>query len=325
MVRIPRFGLIEMDAGIFFAKTFSFLFEEKKIRAFEDKLLLNNSRMTNISRFAEFCVIEGMLLMAAAMTCGAVVFQMGPEMFASLGAAAFFSPFFVNFLFQDIKFEKRKRLKESFLPDLLLEASVFCDETSLLNSIKRFSTQDFPLLREDFSRAYREIGNGASIEEALFRMKELNKSKSLSRVIDLLLQGYKSGASMSKVFKETAEDLLESQSILRERQAVMLVTKYTLLLSSALIVPAILGLIIGLVSGLNFEAMGSISLGLGPEERKALFSMAVLGTNIYVFEYATLSSFFLALQEGNKKQFWVYAALIVPVALGCFFLAQKLH
>jgi len=314
-----------MDAGVFFEGAFRFLFEEKKVQTFEDKLLLNGSRMLNIARFAEVCVIEGLLLMAVAMVCGATAFQAGPEVFVVFGAAAFFAPFFANFLFQDIRFERRKRLKESFLPDLLLEASVFCDETSLLNSIKRFSTQDFPLLQEDFSRAIREIGNGASIEEALLRMKELNKSKSFSRVIDLLLQGYKSGASMSKVFKETAEDLLESQSILRERQAVMLVTKYTLLLSSAIIVPAILGLIIGLVSGLNFEAMGSISLGLSPEERKALFTMAVLGTNIYVLEYATLSSFFLALQEGNKKQFWVYAALIVPVALGAFFIAQKLH
>lgn len=314
-----------MDAGIFFAGAMGFFFEEKKIRSFEDKLLLNGSRMKDIARFAEASAIEGMLSLSAAMACGAMIFGFGPEVFVVFGAAAFFAPFFMNFLFQDIKFEKRKRLKESFLPDLLLEASVFCDETSLLNSIKRFSTQDFPLLREDFERANREIGNGASIDEALSRMKGLNKSKSFSRVIDLLLQGYKSGAGMSKVFKKTAEDLLESQAILRERQAVMLVTKYTLLLSSALIVPAILGLIIGLVSGLNFEAMGNISLGLGFEERKALFSIAVLGTNIYVAEYATLSSFFLALQEGNKKQFWVYAAIILPVALGGFFLAQNLH
>ena len=311
-----------MDSILFFKKSFLFLFKEEKLRAFEDKLLLNNSRMKNLAGYFKWCIIEGLFLMIIGMSCGATLLMLEPEKFVLLGGAFFFAPFAVNYILQDLIFERRKRFKEGLLPDVLLEASVFCDETSLLNTIKRLAESDFPLLREDFHRAAIEINNGSSADEALQRIKELNKSKAFDRALDLMLQGYKSGAHMSSNFKEAAEDLMETQAILRERQAVMLVTKYTLLLSAGIIVPAVLGLITGLVSGLNFNAMGELSLGLSAEQRKELFDFAVLGTSIYVVEYALLSSFFLALQEGNKKQFFVYCAIIVPAALAAFTLAK---
>jgi len=242
-----------------------------------------------------------------------------------IAVVGFVTPFFVNYLFQDIVFEKRKREKEDALSDLLLEASVFCDEASMEKTIKRISNQETGLLSKDFNRAYNEIKNGASIEEALLRIKELNKSKAYNRVIDLLLQGYKSGARISETLKETAEDLLESKAIIKERQAVMLVTKYTLILAAGIIVPAILGLIIGLVSGFNFSSIGELSLGLTIEERKNLFESAISGTTIYIFEYALLSSFFLSLQEGNKKNFWVYSLVLVPISTTIFLIAKSMN
>ncbi|MFA6269501.1 MAG: hypothetical protein WC652_06805, partial [archaeon] len=172
---------------------------------------------------------------------------------------------------------------------------------------------------------YNEINNGASAEEALTHLKELNQSATYSRVIDLFLQGYKSGAKISELLKETAEDLLETKAIIKERQAVMLVTKYTLLLASGLIVPAILGSIIGLVSGLNFDSLGELSFGISSTERKVLFNSAIGGTTIYLFEYAAISAFFLAQQEGNKKNFWIYGAILTPIAAGIFFLAKSLN
>jgi hypothetical protein len=311
----------KMDANIFFKRAIFFFFEKSKVKNFEEKLFMNNSKMKSLTGFIEYSLVEGIFLMIAAMALGAKFFGTAS---IALGAFAFFLPFALNYLFQDIKFEKRKLAKEKLLPDLLLEASVFCDETSLIGTIKRLAKQDFPLLREDFERAAAEISNGASAEEALERMKALNKSEAYSRVVGLLLQGYHSGAGMSKIFKETAEDLLETHAILRERQAVMLVNKYTLILASGIIVPAIIGLIVGLVSGLNFDSMGELSLGLSIETRKKMLSFATLGTTIYLGEYALLSSFFLALQEGNKKQFWVYALILLPTALAVFYLAKGL-
>jgi len=314
-----------MDAVELFEKVIRNFVTEQKLKNFEAKLFLNHSKMKNLRGYLKWSIIEGLFLMIFGMITFAQLFNIEEklDLFSLISIACFFAPFALNYLFADILFEKRKRKKEDLLSDLLLEASVFCDGTSSNQLIRRISESDFPLLKEDFVRAHNEINNGASTEEALVRIKELNQSKTYSRVIDLFLQGYKSGAKLSQVLKETAEDLLETKAIIKERQAVMLVTKYTLLLASGIIVPAILGLIIGLVSGMNFDSLGDLSFGISAAERKVLFLTAISGTTIYIFEYASISSFFLALQEGNKKNFWIYAMVLVPVSLLVFFTAKS--
>jgi len=312
-----------MDATIFFEKIINFFIEEKKINGFEDKLFLNKSKTKNLNGFIQSCVIEGIILMISSMVF-LYLFTSNFENLFLLGALTFFIPFFLNYIFQDILFEKRKRKREDLLPDLLLEGSVFCDQKSLLRTIHSFSKQDLPLLSEDFTRVYFDIKNGSSTTQALERNKQLNKSESYNRVIDLLNQGYSTGGKISELLRELAEDLMEAKAIIKERQAVMLVTKYTLLLSAGIIVPAILGTVIGLVTGLGFQTTSDIGIGLSVLERTELFSIAVLGTTIYIFEYAILSSFFLALQEGNKKQFWIYLLILLPCGVVAFSFAQSL-
>ncbi|MCX6804393.1 MAG: type II secretion system F family protein [Candidatus Diapherotrites archaeon] len=313
-----------MEANKAISEVIKVLFGEEKIRSFEGKLFLNKSKFKNINSFLGFCVIEGIILMTILMIIGVLIFKRGLDFSILIGTAGFFIPLTVNYFFHDLLFEKRKRQREELLPEVLLEASLFCDETSAERTIKKISEQDFLYISSDFKLAIKEINNGGSVEGALERIKLLNKSKPYSRVIDLIIQGYKSGAKMSEMMKETVEDLLESKAIISEKQAVMLVSKYTLLASAGLIVPAILGLIIGLVLGLNFESIGELSLGLSASERKNLFETAVLATTIYVFEYATLAAFFLALQEGNKKNSIIFGLILIPVAGIVFFTATRM-
>ncbi|MBT4870531.1 MAG: hypothetical protein HON47_03090 [Candidatus Diapherotrites archaeon] len=312
-----------MDSTILFKNLIKFFVEKEKIKSFEDKLFLNKSKTKNIDTFIQYSIVEGIILMISTMVVFATMFNFGEENLL-IGIVAFFIPFLLNYIYQDVLFEKRKRKREDLLPDLLLEGSVFCDQKSLLKTIHSFSKQEIQLLNEDFKRVYLEIKNGASIEEALEHNKTLNKSESYNRVIDLLLGSYSSGGCISSLLRELAEDLMESKAIIKERQAVMLITKYTLLLSAGIIVPAILGTVIGLVTGLGFETTKDVGIGLSLVERKELFEIAVLGTTIYILEYSVLSSFFLALQEGNKKQFWIYLLILVPCATVAFVFAQGL-
>jgi len=312
-----------MDSTILFINLIGFFVEKEKIKSFEDKLFLNQSIAKNFDAFIRHSIIEGIIFMISLMVLGASIFSLG-EVIVVIGTTAFFVPFLLNYIYQDVLFEKRKRKREDLLPDLLLEGSVFCDQKSLVKTIHSFSEQEIPFLGKDFERVYRDIKNGSSVEDALERNKRLNKSESYNRVIDLLLQSYSSGGKVSELLRELAEDLMETKAIVKERQAVMLVTKYTLLLSAGIIVPAILGTVIGLVSGLGFETMKDVGVGLSLGERTELFGLAVLGTTIYIFEYAILSSFFLALQEGNKKQFWIYLMILVPCGAIAFVFTQGL-
>jgi hypothetical protein len=308
-----------MEATIFFNNIFLQLFGKEKLKQFENKLLLNE--FDNIKKFFLYCSIEGIILLILGML---ILFYANFDIdrVILLGGLMFFLPFFLNYLYQDIKFENNKKKKEIILPELLLETSVFFDNNNLLTNIKKMSEIDLPF-NKDFKRVLIEINNGSNIVTALNHMKELNQSKSIDQVVDLFLHYYETGCEMDTLLKDTATDLLENNAIIRERQAIMLVTKYTLFLACGLIVPCVLGLIIGLVNGLNFGLMGELEIGLSTEARKELFNFAVLGANIYIIEFALLSSFFLGIQDNNKKQFWIYALILVPIALVCFFTAQS--
>jgi hypothetical protein len=311
-----------MDASEFFEKAIKFAFDERAIDDFEDKLLMNGSKMKNLQGLVNWSIFEGIFLMLGTMI---LMWQLKqPDLYIIISGFSFFTPFVINYLFHDVLFEKNKLQKDALLPDLLLEASVFCDESIFLATIKRLSLQDFPILGREFQRIFSEISNGSGIVEAIERAKKRNKSRAFSSVMNLFLQSYHSGSKMGDLFKEAAENLLEMQAILRERGAVMLINKYTLILAAGLIVPAILGLIVGLVSGMSFDSLGELSIGMAVEERKQMLELATLGTNIYLGEYALLSSFFLALQEGNKKNFWIYSLILFPSSWIIFTLAKTL-
>lgn len=314
-----------MDIIILIEKIMNQFLEKKQLIFFENKLkVIKNKYLLNLKEFLKISTLIGTIFLLTSIIISFYIFNKNPQIIITISILSFLIPFFVLYIIIDIFFESVKRKKEDLLSDVLLEASVFCDESSTEQIIKKIGNSEFFLISDDFKQAFTEIKNGSSIEEALERIKFINNSKTYSRVIDLFLQGYLSGARISTTLKETAEDLLKNKAIIKERQAVMLVTKYTLLLSAGLIVPSILGSISGLVTGLSFNSIGEIGIGLSQELRKELFNSASIGTNLYIIEYSLLSSFFLAIQEGNKKNFWIYASILTPISIIVFIITKTL-
>lgn len=240
---------------------------------------------------------------------------------------AFFLPFFplaASYFFHLYKFETRKRSMEKLVPDVLLQASIFPKGTPTTRIIKYLSKANYAALSEEFAKAVLEIEKGASVVEALGNIKKRSNSRIIDRAINLLIQGYNSGCDMGKTFKEAANDLLETNSILRERGASMIIEKYTLLFAGGFIVPLVLGLIVGLVAGLNFGSLQELEIGMDTLRRESILSAALLANQIYIAEYAILASLFIANQENNLKKGVIYTAILLPLSLIVYNLAQAL-
>ena len=102
----------------------------------------------------------------------------------------------------------------------------------------------------------------------------------------------------------------------------MIIEKYTLIFSAGIILPAILAMVAKLVTGMNFELLSELELGLEKETREALFGAAMTAIPLYLGEYSLLASAFVAFEEGRPKKTLLYALLLLPLSLIVYFVIK---
>lgn len=214
--------------------------------------------------------------------------------------------------------ESKQKAIEEELPQALYRAASnpFIPLEELVEDLAEGSS---PLAKE-FSRAARQVKNHVPVDQALENMAKASDSQLLKRALGLLLQGYRTGADMSDALRETAEEISGVAEVLREQAAATTIEKYTLLLAGGVIVPLVLGALISMVSSLDFTGLSE----LGFSSTEGVFENALLGTQLYIVEYAVLASLFVALQENSREKAFVYAAVLVPLSIALFMLAKAM-
>jgi archaellum biogenesis protein FlaJ (TadC family) len=221
-------------------------------------------------------------------------------------------------LYSEYLEEKKTREIESFIPSALLQLSSFPRKTPLEKMVSSLAKAEFGELSKEFSKAQKAIARGASVKQALNAVAERNSSLLLSRIIRLLLELHESGAEFSNSFKKISEDVFSIQAIERERSSSFSLQKYTILVAGGVLAPLVLGLVVGMVSSLNFSTTGfGEFLKQGPEAEN-LASSTILASQIYLVIFAFLAGSFVAMQEGKEKKAVIYYGLLIPLSLLVF-------
>lgn len=212
--------------------------------------------------------------------------------------------------------KKKKKIEEE-LPSTLFEAaslSSFMPLEQVIHSLGEGSGD----LAHEFKKASNQIKHGITAKEALESMKESNNSPVLERAVNTMIKAHEAGGNPSKMLKETAEDINQTAEAIQEKSTNAAIEKYTLLLAGGGLVPMILGSLTRLVQELELGKIGSLGMGMKKSVRQAVTQNAVLGTQIYLIEYALIASVFVALQENNLHKAFIYAAVLLPASIGLF-------
>ncbi len=233
-----------------------------------------------------------------------------------------FLPPLIRFALDAYAYDARSRSIEESIPDALFQAASFPQGHSMEEILQFLSRETSGALGKEFRQALNGIRKGESVEAALENIQKRNHSIVLHRAISLLRHGYESGADLNALFRQTAEDVLETHAIIRESNASMAIQQYTIL-GAAILVPGILGAVVSLSQSLDLSG-AALFFGesLDESNRALLAQWLAAGTQVYIIEYALIASYFVSLQQGQPKKTVWYAMALVPLSMACYYAIQ---
>ncbi len=222
------------------------------------------------------------------------------------GFAALFAVVpFAYMMLLEFEEEKKTAELEAGIGDALVMASTApkgAPIEKIALTIASFATGP---IAQEFGIVKNQIASGVSPKSALSNVAQRTDSLLIHRCISLMLLGYKSGADMRVALRKVAEDVYSTFDQLRERKNAIAMQKYTLLAGSALLVPLVMGIAIGMskVIGKSGVAGSGASIDMmGPSAA-------------YIIIFALLSAIYSATLEGNSKKAVIYFLLAGPLAL----------
>lgn len=215
---------------------------------------------------------------------------------------------YIYFLYNE---EQRQLRIETELSDFLLQASLFPRNSDITSILSTLAKQNKGLLSKEFEICLDQIRKGYSVELSLNGIINRNKNKLLQRAMYLLLIGYNSGKDLSDVFNKMSKEIIALQDVSREKTSAISIQKYTLFISSGVLVPLVLKWVSNIVASIDISNLDSLEL-FAVDKTVAVF--AGYAINIYLFEFALISSIFIAIADGNWKKFVLYAIFLIPLA-----------
>lgn len=223
-----------------------------------------------------------------------------------------------NFVFGDYLHSlKRKKIEEA-LVDEILRISGLSKFNDLKVILTKLANSENELISFEFSLILKKINKGHKPKDLFLILKKKYGSDFLNKFLDLLEYSISTGSVSNQDYKNIVNDFLKSKELIEDRKSVLLMQKYTILITGGLIVPGILGVVISLVKSLTQVLDVSV---IGLSGNSLLFIVAYYCSIIYILEYIIISSIYLSELDDNSKKAWVYILYLLPLSVIIFFLA----
>ncbi|MFH0905732.1 MAG: type II secretion system F family protein [archaeon] len=214
----------------------------------------------------------------------------------------------------------KKSLEDSILEEILKLTSL-SKASDIKLIIQKLKNSKNKYLSKEFKEISSKIEKGHNIKELFEILKSKYNSEILDSFLDLLISSRTSGTVRLEDYKRLSDNFIKNKNLIDERNSILLIQKYTIILAGALLVPAILGIVISLS-----KQLGSVSVisTLGFDINSNLFIIAYYCTIIYIIEYVIISSVYLAFLESNIKKTIIYLIILLPISLIIFLVAGLL-
>ncbi|WP_298520148.1 type II secretion system F family protein [uncultured Methanobrevibacter sp.] len=222
-------------------------------------------------------------------------------------------PFFVVpglFTYVIVQQEKRSQEIEKTAPDFLRQLSSMLQVgLSFENAMEDMSQYGEGPLYDEMRRTIIEIRMGRNFDDAWGAMSKRLKSTDLERVFGIILDGRKSGSSISTVLLEVSDDLRDLLALKRERKSTVMMSVMFLLISAIIATPFAIGMV-SVYSGF----MQSYGL-----ESEIILTAPIAG-EIYMLIHSVLVGFIISIiMYGEIKKGIKFSLPLAAASFGIFY------
>ena len=223
-------------------------------------------------------------------------------------------PFFVIpglFTYVIVQQEKRAQEIERTAPDFLRQLSSMLQVgLSFENAMEDMSQYGEGPLYDEMRRTIIEIRMGRNFDDAWRAMAKRLKSKELERIFGIILDGRKSGSSISTVLSDVSDDLRDLMALKRERKSAVMMSVMFLLISAVVATPFAIGMV-SVYSGF----MQSYGM-----ESEIIITAPIAG-EIYLIIHSVLVAFIISIiMYGEVKKGIKFSLPLAAASFGIFYM-----
>ena len=223
-------------------------------------------------------------------------------------------PFFVIpglFTYVIVQQEKRAQEIERTAPDFLRQLSSMLQVgLSFENAMEDMSQYGEGPLYDEMRRTIIEIRMGRNFDDAWRAMAKRLKSKELERIFGIILDGRKSGSSISTVLSDVSDDLRDLMALKRERKSAVMMSVMFLLISTVVATPFAIGMV-SVYSGF----MQSYGM-----ESEIIITAPIAG-EIYLIIHSVLVAFIISIiMYGEVKKGIKFSLPLAAASFGIFYM-----
>ncbi|MDO5860628.1 type II secretion system F family protein [Methanobrevibacter sp.] len=248
-----------------------------------------------LSKFQDFLLSGAIFTEASKVLAILIIFILSGEIILTFAMAmlnlpvsVLIFPFFILpglFTYVVVMQERRAQEIEKSAPDFLRQLSSMLQVgLSFENAMEDMSQYGEGPLYDEMRRTIIEIRMGRNFDNAWRAMSKRLKSKELERIFDIILDGRKSGSSISNVLFDVSDDLRDLLALKRERKSAVMMSVMFLLISAIVATPFAIGMV-SVYSGFMQ------SYGMESE----IIVMAQIAGEIYLIIHSILVSFIISL------------------------------
>ena len=274
-----------------------------------------------LSKLQEFLLSGAIFTEASKVLAIIIIFIMISEIvlgvtitFFGLPVSVLIVPFFAIpglFTYVVVQQERRAQEIEKTAPDFLRQLSSMLQVgLSFENAMEDMSQYGEGPLYDEMRRTIIEIRMGRNFDEAWRAMSKRLKSRELERIFAIILDGRKSGSSISTVLSDVSDDLRDLMALKRERKSAVMMSVMFLIISAIIATPFAIGMV-GVYSGFmqNYGMDSEIIL------------TAPVAGEIYLIIHSLLVGFIISIiMYGDIKKGFKFSLPLLAASFGIFYI-----